>query len=409
MKRLVLLAPLMILLSVLPSPLAFAQAGPGQMTGRLLNKSREGGNVAGIPVKLNSYSKTTLQGSLDDKTDGEGKFTFSGLVTEKTYSYQVTLTYQGADYYSDVVWFEEGQSSKSLEIAVYNPTGSDETIKVAASHTIIYVSKEGLLVKEFYLFRNEGDKAFVGKEIGGKKETLRFSVPPGATGLQLGQGLSEGRIAKTDYGFVSNATVVPGDTLVGYSYTLRGSGDYRLARSIAYPVDNVNVLIEDKGVVASSPQLGLQDPIVMKEGRFLLLAGKDFARAAAHEISLRVNPEAGQSSTPGALPVAAAGVAAILSVGAIYLLVRRKEPRLAAGPAAPVETPASERERLLEEVARLDDEFEAGALSEEDYRRVRAQKKAELLRLTGRSLSLESLNQVQGQGQGGPDGVGGSD
>ncbi len=42
------------------------------------------------------------------------------------------------------------------------------------------------------------------------------------------------------------------------------------------------------------------------------------------------------------------------------------------------------RERLLEEIARLDDAFEKGDISEEDYSRERSQMKARLVEITGR-------------------------
>jgi hypothetical protein len=43
--------------------------------------------------------------------------------------------------------------------------------------------------------------------------------------------------------------------------------------------------------------------------------------------------------------------------------------------------PRAQERRLLDELARLDDDFEGGKVAEETYRRVRAQKKAQLVRL----------------------------
>lgn len=375
-------AALTIFLLLLLSPQwAVAQSGAGEIKGQLVNKSQEGGSSAEVPLRLNTYLRNALQGSAEGKTDAQGSFLFKGLATERGYSYQVAFNYQGADYTSDRVWFDEGQVSKAVEIPVYNPTASDESIKVAASHTIIYVREDSLLVKEFYLFRNQGDKAYIGSREAqeGRRETLKLILPLGATGLQYSQGLTERGVVKTDNGFIDTMAVEPGEKLIGFSYILNGSREYTLTRTIAYPVDTLNILIEDKGIEASSPQLQVQEPLTVKEGRFLFLTGANLPRGATNEVSLRVAPP--QMNYQKALPWAALALAMVLGMGAGYFLLKRRPQTIT----QLEESPASERERLLREIARLDDQYELGTISEEDYRSLRSEKKARLLALPRRA------------------------
>jgi len=118
--------------------------------------------------------------------------------------------------------------------------------------------------------------------------------------------------------------------------------------------------------------------------RFLQSTGKSLAAGStlAVKFSVSDSPEPSASSPKSAsrdyqsafkwVGVALAIVGAGFCVG--YPVVRRRSRRLGA---VPSESP-TERRRILIEIARLDDDFEAGKLSEEEYQRLRAEKKAQL-------------------------------
>jgi hypothetical protein len=75
-------------------------------------------------------------------------------------------------------------------------------------------------------------------------------------------------------------------------------------------------------------------------------------------------------------------VALILAVliggfGLAYYLLRKRQPQ----PAVSEGGPSLRKHRLLLELSQLDDDFEAGKIDGESYRRLRAEKKSQLLSL----------------------------
>jgi hypothetical protein len=85
---------------------------------------------------------------------------------------------------------------------------------------------------------------------------------------------------------------------------------------------------------------------------------------------------AGDQTQLAAAGIGLAGVGLLL--GAAYPLLRR---RRAQSPARTSGSANGDWESLVEAIAALDDEFEAGNLSEAEYRRQRAEKKARLQKM----------------------------
>lgn len=75
-------------------------------------------------------------------------------------------------------------------------------------------------------------------------------------------------------------------------------------------------------------------------------------------------------------------LAAILGGGVVVYIVLKKWGRRRLQPGRPVESHKQRQQRLLIEMARLDDDFEAGKIPEENYRRLRQAKRAKLIKLT---------------------------
>ncbi len=98
----------MIFVLSLSSPALAAEAGSGIIEGRVVNGTQGGGSVADQDVTLETYLNDTGMGSTTTKTDSEGRFVFDGLSTEPDYSYEVTLTFQEAEYYGEWLSFDEG-------------------------------------------------------------------------------------------------------------------------------------------------------------------------------------------------------------------------------------------------------------------------------------------------------------
>ncbi len=384
MTKHVALLVIILILSLSSSALA-AEPGSGIIDGMVANETADGSSVADQDVTLKTYLNDVEEDSTTTKTDAEGYFVFDGLSTEPGYSYEVTLTFQQADYYSERLSFDEGETTAFTEVIVYDSTTSDEAIKAATAHTIIYVEQGSLRVVEYIFFVNEGDRTYIGsKEVGaeGTKETLRFSLPKEATELQPDQGLMECCIYSSEDGFVDTMPVLPGGKEIVYSYRVDyNSGAYTFSQNVSYPIVNYNLLVQGEGSRVASDQLTTEGTLDIEGVLFNHLSGTDLAVGNILTTRLSGLPETNNQNTAKWVGLVLLILIAGFSFG--YLLRKRR-----LQPISSEDTLEQKKQSLLVKLAKLDDEFEGGQISDADYRRQRAATKAQLVKLLQRTKEI---------------------
>ena len=364
----------------LPAPASAAEGGI--IEGRLINGTANGSSTAvDQEITLDTHLNDAHVSFTTTKTDAEGEFAFDSLNIDPGYSYLVTLTFQEAEYSSEWLIFVEGETTKSTEITVYDSITSNTAIKAELSHTIISVEPNSLLVVEYFKFINEADLTYIGsKEVTaeGNRETLRFSLPEEATELQYMMGLTEHHVFTSEDGFVDTVSVLPGYKEVAYSYRVNyNAGAYEFARRINYPTDISNLLVQGEGTEVISSQLTTEGLVDIESSLFNHLSGGNFAPGEILVAQLSGLPK---SNEQGAF-IWVSLTLIVLAAGVTFsYLIRRK--RLQS--ISPVESYKQSQQRLLVELAQLDDDFEAGKIQEENYRRLRSVKKAQVIELTQR-------------------------
>ncbi|MBI2305039.1 MAG: carboxypeptidase regulatory-like domain-containing protein [Chloroflexi bacterium] len=383
MKRL-FIAPLILFLSI-TTP-SWAADPIGSIKGQLVNGTPQGSSVANQEVTLHTYSGEQETGTTTAKTDAEGGFQFTDLKTSAQYSYQVTITYQEAEYNSPKVTFDGGENTKPLVMKVYDATDSDSALKVVFSHVIVFPQKGNLSVAEYYTFMNQGDKTYVGRQVitpDNKKETLRLPVPKNIRQVQYEAGLMECCVVPSP-GLLSYAMgVEPGPTEVLFSYLVpASSGQALIARSLEYPTDRFEVLIQGEEMTADSPQLTNQGVVNIEGTRFSRLTGENLPKGAQMSVSISGVPGGDIQDT---LKWAVVAAALVTTLGASSYWWWRRPARPALQPATATIT--SSQKALLQELADLDDRFEAGSIGQAEYHRLRTQRKTQLLNLMQRQRS----------------------
>ena len=108
--------------------------------------------------------------------------------------------------------------------------------------------------------------------------------------------------------------------------------------------------------------------------RFAHFSGKDFAPGDILTIHLSDLPKAGNQRT-------FTWVALGLIVPASVLVFVYMQRRMKLKPVSHQDSLARRKQRLIVELAELDDNFEGGTIPEEDYHKLRAEKKAQLVEL----------------------------
>ncbi len=373
-KRIALLLAFILGLS---APVLAAEPGSGIIDGSLVNRTEGGSSVANQEITLMTYLDNAEAGTATAKTDSVGHFIFDGLSTDSGYSYEVKLTFQQAEYYSERLAFNDGQTRKSTEVTVYDSTTNDKAIRVAMTHSVVYVELGSLRVVEYYLFVNEADRTYIGsKEVAeGTRETLRLPLPNKATELQVGSGLMECCIVGSEDGFVDTMPVLPGVKEVAYGYRIsNGSGTYSFSRNVNYPTASYNLLVQGEGVEVASNQLTAGEPMEIEGMWFNQLSGQELTVDETVVARLSGLPYSNNRGT--ILWVVLALV--VLGAGAGFTYLMRR------GKLQPVDSEGNldrRRQRLLIELAQLDDDFEGGKITKEIYHRLRAARKAELIEL----------------------------
>jgi len=365
----------------LPASALAADAETGTIEGRIINKTEGGSSVAGLDMTLQTYQGETEIGSATAKTDGEGHFIFNVLLTAPGNNYQITIAFQGAEYNSERLSFTEGEAAKSTEIIVFDSTTSDEAIKIVMAHTIIYSGQGSLEVKDYLLFANEADRTYIGSDKGtteGERETLKFALPRGAMNLQVTMGLLECCITGTEDGFSCSMPILPGSSEVAYSYTINNdSGTYAFSQKVNYPIIRYDLLLQGEDIKVKDTQLVEEEPMDINGTLFKHLSGVDLTPGDIITAQFFNLPG---TRRQGIIAWVIIG-AFVAGIGlAVVYMMRRGKPQ----PGSSEPRANQEQARLLIELAGLDDDFDDGKIAEDDYRKLRAEKKAQIAALMQR-------------------------
>ncbi len=364
-----LLGLVIALLLALPA----VAAGEGVIDGKLVNKTPGGKWVGGTELTLHTYQGGTEKGQAKVNTDSEGLYRFSGLDTGPEFSYDITLTYQEADYSTEQVSFQT-DPTLSQEIDVYDATSSPQDIKISQSHTVITTQGSEIVVLEMYVLENTGVHTYVGSQIVptlNRKETVRFSLPKGAGPVTGYSGLTEWGLYIQGETMTDTMPIPPGTRQIAFSYPVSGQKNILFQKTFDFPTDSFNLLVEDKGFKVEAPGLYPAEPGDIQGVRYLQYDAPNIPSGTTIAFTISGLPTAGMGARMGALlQWALVGALAVaLGAGLVYSLRRRP---------APARVPEESRKDLLLAIASLDDDFEASKVPEARYRRLRAELMARL-------------------------------
>jgi len=379
--------PITLLLLSVPALALAAESDIAVIEGKIINGTEGGGSVADQEITLKTYLDDSEVSVNIVNTDAGGKFTFEGLSTGIDYSYEVSLTFQRAEYLGERLAFIEGETIKSIEILVYDSTISDDGIRIEAAHTVIH-SNDGILnVEEFSILVNETDRTYIGEtelNMQGDRETLRFSLPPEATDLELSFGLMKCCVVSDGEGFYDTMAVLPGKKEILYSYHVYyESGEYIFSRRMDYPTEDYAFLVEGENIVITSDSLVLNEMLSTEGARYNYLTGEGFFPGEIIQVRLSNLPEARGRG----LIIWAVLTLIVLGSGFSFVYLRKNRiPQ----PVSPENTQEQIKQELLTRLAQLDDDFEDGKIAEEDYRKLRTEVKMHLIDFMQREKSGRS-------------------
>ncbi|MFH0942177.1 MAG: hypothetical protein V1823_04055 [Chloroflexota bacterium] len=377
-----------LLVLALSQPVKAAGDGQGKIEGGLANGTSGGSSVAGQGLTLKIFTGDNETGSINTVSDNSGRFEFGGLNTDPAYRYQITLTYQAAEYIGPFLSFS-GEPVITTTMDVYDTTTDGSVVSVEESHLVILPGSGSFLVEEYLVFTNSSDRAFIGSTPvtpDGKKETLRFSLPPGAVHFQAELGLIDSRIVQGESGISDTMPLLPGTREVIYSYLVGyDSKAYALQHQVNYPTNVFNLLVQGQDTLVSVESLTRQTPLDMNGTIYQYFTGQGLAAGDTLEVSLSGQP-AGPANRERPLVWLVVALVLMLAAGGGYLILRKR-----LSPAkAPLVSGETAQEKLLG-LAQLDDDFEDGKITEEVYQKLRSEKKRQLAEMLKASKDKPGL------------------
>lgn len=296
-------------------------------------------------------------------------------------------------------FFEGVRAEESKTIA------GDEVITVAKHFVYLNIRGNVLVANEFLVLENGSDATIVGTE---EKKVLSFTLPEGFFAPQFMPEIVES-VAVNDRGFDYTKPVSPGELQVGVSYHLKVSSfPHTLSIRTSYPTRSFIIVTEMDNQVVSD-QLATQPPMQQDDKQFRLYTGENLDKGAIITAKLTSSvdqPGSGngnQQAQRGTMPppqIPPEGrpednqkqgwivltIVSILILGGVFTYYIKRElnrqKKMSQSSRTPRLSPKQEREELIKMIGDLDDQFEAGELSEDTYRKERARKKKRLVELT---------------------------
>ena len=272
-------------------------------------------------------------------------------------------------------------------------------------------------VLEVYVISNDGDRAVEGGLAldDGRTVTLRFTLPDGATAVSFEGDMAGDGFILTPDGFASTAGVPPGPEALQFTvgYVLPYQDGMRIERSLSYPTDAMNVILLQPGVSLNSEALTRRGSRQMPDGRQVELFAAQALEAGqslAFELSGQPQVSAAGASQAASAPVATSpalvpiGLAvlglALMGGGVVWWRRGMASPGPAASPASTLtaDHPSVEG-NLIRAIAQLDESYQAGIISEEEYTRQRSALRTELKALLSLRTRLISIGTRESDGQ----------
>ena len=390
------LALVALALMVLPLPRVDAQTGgQGKIEGQIVNGTKDAkpASAANLTVTLMSAAQgaTTLV-TQTMTSDANGKFAFADLDTITTTRYLVTARYADVEYYSDIMAFTSPNSTTlPAEITIYDSTEDPAVVQVSEMHLVMDVQAPWLAVQQIVVVQNTSDRIFIGKLSGPHRISLSVPILAKAINIQFDDQTVDQTTMRGEGVLTYTLPIGPGKDQILFQYDIPFTPPtYEFNLPLPNDVARFGLYVGDVGETVQSQQLSpAPSPMgnVPNAPKLIAVAGDKFAAGTTIKATIDKLPAAvaqpGQTPSaalPTALPVSPQTIGLVILgaaiVAAIALLVFPLLRRRAANAEEQDEDDA--RKEILQEIADLDDAFEAGKISEAEYKEKRAALKAEL-------------------------------
>ncbi len=348
----------------------------GSINGTVTTGTTEMTPPKNLEVTLLAFDGDQLVLTETTATDGLGGFEFTDLEIVPGRIFGAFIEYEGVRYYSPAVHFIEETSVLDLPIVVYASTRNQDNLEVERVHLVFDYSVEDLVdVSELWLISNIGDETILGGEGG-----LEIPLPQGYQNLRLTDASTFAELSMSDDSVFLQDPVLPGASLdLVFSFTLPYERSREFRQPMTVPVGAIVILTDEESPEISGE--GIEDQGVRDMGGVRFRTYGVEPSAAEEELAFDLS---GRHPAPGSTTGSTSLVISVGVLGLALVLVgvgwRYAGSRSDAKGGEPDTEPDTSRDKgtLLRAIAALDDAFESGDISEEEYHNRRTALKHEV-------------------------------
>lgn len=391
-------AGIALALLMLPLSHVHAQAGgQGKIEGQIINGTKDAkpGSTANVTVTLMSAAQGAT--SLITQTvpsDSNGKFVFANLDTISTTRYLVMVSYADVGYYSDILAFTSPNSmTLPANITVYDTTEDPSVIHVLETHLVADVQAPWFVIQQIIVMENASDRMYIGKATGPYRVSLPLPILAKAVNIEFDDRTVDQTTMRGESVLTYTLPIGPGKDQILFQYIVPYTPPkYEFNLPLPYDTARFGFYLVDVGATVQSQQLSpVPSPMdaVPNAPKLIALAGEKFSAGTTINATIDKLPAAtaqpGQttpSAAPTSLPVSPQTLGLVILgaalVAAIALLVYPMVRQRMAGAKDEEYDEDDPRQSLLQDIADLDDAFEAGEIGEVEYKEKRAALKAQL-------------------------------
>jgi hypothetical protein len=299
-------------------------------------------------------------------------------------AFLAVLDYQDQTYQSEPVFIETETDSIDISVTFFESSTDTSGLTIDRVHIFFDFSQADIVqVVELFVFSNSSSSTVIAAEPG--QPVTRFAVPAEASNLQFQEGVLGGRYIPTEDGFGDTAGIAPGAGVhqVIFAYELPYKRKLDFSLPVNYPVTSV-LLMVPQGMKISGEGLvdgGLQD---VQGTSVQMYTTDNLAVGDTLQVTISGRPRtaSADSGIPSqtSLVIGLAGLGILLIGAGIYFFVRdrSKEPEDDEGDEVEAEDSLTDAESIMDAIIALDEQHKAGAISDEAYRKRRAELKDRL-------------------------------
>jgi mono/diheme cytochrome c family protein len=345
----------------------------------------------GSVVELRAYNQDLVETlAITTTLSAEGAFAFELSDLPLDQFYRVTLVHGGVEYGSDFGGLTPTDPELDLPITVFETSTESSVVEIERLHQIINFFEGAVGVNELYVVNNNSNSVFVGESGDPDEGTFEILLPDDAQEIsfQRAFGSMDNFVPTNDFVFTGSGWADtfplrpgPGSLVMLVSYALPYDDAATISHPILYSASAVNLALPDVGVTlvdaqdwADMGQLAMGSTNVSNFGKSDIPAGSVLILSLEGEPEL-AEPSVGSTVLDSRLELFVGIGVALLVAGIAVVFIRRWQNELV-GRAIPL---GSDRDELLQAIADLDDDYEAGLIGDYTYQREREQLKADLI------------------------------